>query len=78
MQSCQREASKRRTGELEREPEPCETLAQDCQNASRVDEIVERHDRIVGEPRQSSKPHRASAVTMKPGDPRHSVAILAS
>ncbi len=44
---------------MEREPKSCKTLAQDCQDALGVDDVVERHDRIVGEPGKGAFPFEA-------------------
>src|SRR5271165_254107 len=44
---------------MEREPKSCKTLAQDRQHAFGVDNIVERHDRIVGEPGKGAFPFEA-------------------
>ena len=44
---------------MKREPKPFETLAQDRQDALGVDDVVERHDRIVGEPDEETFPVEA-------------------
>ena len=44
---------------MEREPKPRKTLAQDRQDALGVDNIVERHDRIVSEPDKGALPVEA-------------------
>src|SRR5271166_4148506 len=44
---------------MEREPKSCKTLAQDRQHAFGVDDIVERYDRIVGEPGKRAFPFEA-------------------
>src|SRR5208282_1739648 len=44
---------------MEREPKSSKTLAQDCQDALGVDDVVERHDRIVGEPGKGAFPFEA-------------------
>src|SRR5208337_1753710 len=64
---------------MEREPKPRKTLPQDRQHAFGVDDIVERHDRIVGEPgkgafrcRSPNKvawPRVRSAKCGAPGEP---------
>ena len=41
---------------MEGESIPCETLAQDRQHALSVDNVVERHQRIVGEPDKDALP----------------------
>src|SRR5208282_2095033 len=44
---------------MEREPKSSKTLAQDRQDALGVDDIVERNDRIVGEPDKGAFPFEA-------------------
>ena len=44
---------------MEREPKPRKTLAQDRQDALGVDDVVERHDRIVSEPDKGATPRKA-------------------
>jgi hypothetical protein len=44
---------------MKHEPKPRKTLAQDRQDALGVDNIVERHDRIVSEPNKGAIPHKA-------------------
>ena len=41
---------------MEGESIPCETLAQDRQHAFGVDDVVERHQRVVGEPDKGARP----------------------
>src|SRR5580693_7541121 len=41
---------------MEGESIPCETLAQDRQHAFGVDDVVERHQRVIGEPDKSARP----------------------
>src|SRR5215472_9385412 len=44
---------------MEHEPEPRKTLAQDRQDALGVDNVVERHDRIISEPDKGTVPRKA-------------------
>src|ERR1700739_2678578 len=41
---------------VEGESIPCETLAQDRQHAFGVDDVVERHQRVIGQPDKGALP----------------------
>jgi hypothetical protein len=44
---------------MQHEPKPRKTLAQHRQDALGVDNVVERHDRIIGEPDKGAVPRKA-------------------
>ncbi len=51
---------------MEREPKPGKTLAQHGQDALGVDDIVERHERVVGEPDKGAIPFETRPYLRNP------------